>query len=672
MYFVFFQNILIYCLICVSWLIDGSNGLHISENVIFQKTNEIYTNDAHWYVTFVHDLKPFQGLVNKIKNDIESTSKILHAVAYNYNKRELIEYVETFKSLQIEVDLLTDTYQSIYKTFEDYKTLHKDSKRVKHSILPFVGQLMSTLFGTISESDLENINENINILAKNQEQIVHDLDMSLSVLNMTRIQVSENRRSIMDLIICIQKLDEKILKLQENLERKLTRLGQFIHTYLQFQMIFDEIKMTIQNAIFYIGNLKTELNMLALNHLSTSTISPRDLKTLLVEIQSKLAMNYELPKNPNIDIWYFYKTLLCMTYMENDQIRIVLKIPLINTKEKYDIFKVHNIPVPFYNTSILDEVKHCLVKYELEAGLLLFSKNREEYAFLSENDYYMCNRHKLHFCNPKAIIYPTNMNKLCVVALFMKDQSDVKRFCKQTVVLNQKLPLVRYLSSGIWLIVTNENLKFTVNCQSGDTESTEVHVEAPFGILHLNNTCRASNRYLRLLGFFDRSSTFEKSDALKSLLKLRNMTQFDIGQKFKNNFENVSKIDIPSHLLQLREIPMQTFIHETRHLPSVNIKHKTFWTFTNVVLIILFVTIGVIMVMYIIKFKLKSYHSFCLKRTVGERETAVTVLKLPTKDVDEESVPHNSGGGSTTHKDQTFLGQTDAVMAWLKVGTEMK
>ena len=53
---------------------------------------------------------------------------------------------------------------------------------------------------------------------------------------------------------------KKNLKLQENLERKLTRLGQSIHTYLQFQMIFDEIKMTIQNAIFYIENLKTELN----------------------------------------------------------------------------------------------------------------------------------------------------------------------------------------------------------------------------------------------------------------------------------------------------------------------------------------------------------------------------------------------------------------------------
>ena len=93
-----FQIILIYCIICVSWLITGSDGLVVSENVIFQKTNEIYTNDAHWYITFVHDLKPFQGLVNKIKDDIGSTSKILDTIAHDYDRKDLIEYVETFKS----------------------------------------------------------------------------------------------------------------------------------------------------------------------------------------------------------------------------------------------------------------------------------------------------------------------------------------------------------------------------------------------------------------------------------------------------------------------------------------------------------------------------------------------------------------------------------------------
>ena len=52
-------------------------------------------------------------------------------------------------------------------------------------------------------------------MAKNQKQIIYDLDVSLSVVNLTRSQVAKNRRSIMDLIEVIQKLDIKILKMQK-------------------------------------------------------------------------------------------------------------------------------------------------------------------------------------------------------------------------------------------------------------------------------------------------------------------------------------------------------------------------------------------------------------------------------------------------------------------------
>ncbi|MCG8035340.1 MAG: hypothetical protein JAY75_05540 [Candidatus Thiodiazotropha taylori] len=145
--------------------------------------------------------------------------------------------------------------------------------------------------------------------------------------------------------------------------------------------------------------------------------------------------------------------------------------------------------------------------------------------------------------------------------------------------------------------------------------------------------------------------------------------------KIKDDIESTSEIlHTITYDYDKRELVQyfETFIHEVGHLSTVKTVHKTFWTFTNVVLILFFVTIGIIIVMYIIKLRLKTYHSFCLKRTVDEHETAVTVLKLPTKDVEEESVPHSSGGGSTTRKDQTFLGQTDAVLAWPKVGTEIK
>ena len=56
----------------------------------------------------------------------------------------------------------------------------------------------------------------------------------------------------MDLVKVIQKLDSKIRQLQQSFEQKFARLEQFIHTYLQFQMILDEIRITTQYAVFYL------------------------------------------------------------------------------------------------------------------------------------------------------------------------------------------------------------------------------------------------------------------------------------------------------------------------------------------------------------------------------------------------------------------------------------
>ena len=82
------------------------------------------------------------------------------------------------------------------------------------------------------------------------------------------------------------------------------------------------------------------------------------------------------------------------------------------------------------------------------------------------------------------------------MALFMQARDDIKQLCKQTVILNQKLPMTKYLSSGIWIVMTNIELKCTVSCQSNIAEPSDIKVKPPFGIVTLNNTCKASNKYL--------------------------------------------------------------------------------------------------------------------------------------------------------------------------------
>ena len=662
-----FQINVMFTFVLGSLIISHALGIFTSENVVFQKTNEVFINDAKWSVTFVHDLRPFQKLINQIKNDLVHTDEIVKTITNFYESSNMTGYVETFKSLHIEVDLLTDTYNSVYDNFAEYQSLSVNGHRSQRSLIPIIGQLMSTLFGTVSENDLENINRNIKALAGNQKQIIHDLDVSLSVLNLTRMQVSENRRSIMDLIIVVQKLDRKIFDLQQVFSAKFVRLEQFIHTYLQFQMILDEIKQTTQDAVFYLESLKSELNMLSMQHLSTNTISPKDLKELLIEVESKLPNNFELPRNPRKDIWYLYKTLTSITYLEDNEIRIVLKIPLINTKEEYEVYRIYNLPLP-----MATKQTNIMLKYTLETDMLMVSKDRSKFSLLTESAFHMCNSFHYRFCNPETAFYQANINRFCVVALFMQNQRDIKTFCKQMVILDQKLPLTSYLSYGLWIVVTNVPLTFTINCQSHKQKTYDIKIESPFGIIKLNNTCKASNKYLQLPEYFGKHSYFERSDPLQALLKLHNITNFSIWNDSKTDFVKIKTLKLPSHLLDLKEIPMQNFLRETGIYKSVNIdnvKNSTNWTVVAIISIA-----SVLCIIIIVWFMLRKFKCSQMNRIIGKRWAnnhdfeRVNVKHSPSdgEDVEMSAILKEQNGVDDLEGQQTSFKRTDATLAWAK------
>ena len=638
---------------------------------MFQKTNEVFINDAHWSVTFVHDLRPFQVLINQIESDLTLTSGAVKSLTNNYVSLNLTGYSETFKSLHVEIDLLTDTYKSVYDNFDEYQSLSDDTQRGKRSLIPLVGQLMSTLFGTVSENELDNINRNIKALASNQEQIIHDLDVSLSVLNLTRMQVSENRRSIMDLIVVVQKLDRKIFNFQQAFSQKFIRLEQFIHTYLQFQMILDEIRLMTQDAIVYLENLRSELNMLSMHHLSTNTISPKDLRKLLIEVESKLPNNFELPRNPRKDIWYFYKTLTCITYLEDNEIRIVLKIPLINTREEYEVYKIHNLPLPIHR--VVPNQTDILLKYSLESEMILVSKDKETFALLSESNFQMCNSYHFQFCNPETAFYQANINKFCIVALFKQNAHDIQTNCKQIVVLDQ-LPTTRYLSYGIWIIVTHIPLTFTVNCQSYEPVTSDIKIVPPFGIIKLNNTCKASNKYLQLPEYFEKHTHFERSDPLKALVKLHDISQLFIWNNSKTEFKKFKPLNLPPHLSGLKEIPMQSFLRETHAYKTVNVEdsqNSHDWTIVIVSLVVSILFILVIVWLVARKYNWPLYQISGRKLANRHDLEGVNVKQAPSKveDVEMSALIEDKSVSHTQEGQLNSFGQSNrnasTTLAWM-------
>ena len=157
-----------------------------------------------------------------------------------------------------------------------------------------------------------------------------------------------------------------------------------------------------------------------------------------------------------------------------------------------------------------------------------------KFSLLSESTFQMCNSYHFQFCNPETASYQTNVNKFCVIALFRQNAHDIKTFCKQMVVLDQKLPTTKYLSYGIWIVVTDKR-------QSYESKIGDIKVAPPFGIIKLNNICKASNKYLQLPEYFGKHSHFERSDPLQVLLKLHNISQFSIWNDYKAEFEKLGR-----------------------------------------------------------------------------------------------------------------------------------
>ena len=70
---------------------------------------------------------------------------------------------------------------------------------MKRSLIPKIGKSHSYIYGTATEYDLNTKCSSVSRLAKSQEEIAHVVNENISVINITRIEMSENRKALKEL-----------------------------------------------------------------------------------------------------------------------------------------------------------------------------------------------------------------------------------------------------------------------------------------------------------------------------------------------------------------------------------------------------------------------------------------------------------------------------------------
>ena len=377
------MNLLITC-----FLFGLTEALVVNENVIFHKENEVAITRSKWLFTFVIDLNPYENFLMRLAMDVENAAIVARNLVQLYDKPRQQGFLNSFIGLQKEIQALQDNWGNVIKSFIDVRTIKSRSKRALFSI---IGKALHFLFGTLTSADVKKIHHNINILAQNQIEMSHVVEESLSIVNTSKVQISENRQSINKLSTSINNIQERIYNVSQVLEKQVVQLEEFVQLYLQLDLIIEEAKRTVNSAQMYMEHLQLQLNMLSLGHLSPSVITTQSLKRLFFGDEIQIPHHLTLPNDPEKELWKYYQSLTCTTILDRGMFLVVVSVPLLDRDNKFENYHVINSQLPFYDSNLTVSLQPNLVaKYKLETSALAINPERTKYMILEVDELAHC------------------------------------------------------------------------------------------------------------------------------------------------------------------------------------------------------------------------------------------------------------------------------------------
>ena len=516
---------------------------------------------------------------------------LIQKLRIKYKKPIYSNYLLTIKRLNIDVYHLKRDLMEIDSKFKQLNLFHQTeaertahSVKSKRSILPFIGSAAKFLFGTVTENDLYKVKNAIRKLVQEQSTLRHVVRENLSIVNVTRTEIKENRHTINAMISTLHDMNSEISNVTNQIQHQLHNFEEFMLLYLHTDLIIQEVRETTQRAVSYINTINQQLNAFASGIIPQSVISPQQLQSILISISRQLPSNLILPADPLSDIWFYFKTLRCILMTRNRRFLVISSLHLNDVKSHFNIFHVINVPIGLKTTSMVGF-------YKTDANLLALSTDHTQYMKLSDNEASICIRNSANLCAPDQPIFPTINSKSCTIALFLN--KDINQNCHRIVRSDIILPQAFYIFKGTWVVTLREPLKMTLTCHS--STRSDITLQPYYQVIMLESDCHAYSDKLILPSFFQRRSEPNIENSFATLLTPYNQSNNPMVWKPFIDYHSSNKdIKIPDKMKNTLQIPMSHLIKSIDE-QKFQVNNNKVWSWKEYVLLIT-VTITLILI----------------------------------------------------------------------------
>ena len=312
---------------------------------------------------------------------------------------------------------------------------------------------------------------------------------------------------------------------------------------------------------------------------------------MLLAVRDQIPPWLMLPRDPVKNLWYYYTTFHCSAIIHDDNLIILVPLPLLDSSGRFDIYQVTSMPVP-YPPSNLTAV------YTLEFQYFGISKDRTQYVVLKGEEMGKCGLKGIKFCPLNAPVYVVNERETCVISLFLRKAAEIKRLCQATV-STAKLPRALRLDKENWLLALLHVTWFTFLCQ--DDHTYEVEAKPPIALLYVPVGCRAYSTVMALPMYVSGRTNFNVKNPEDSLLKMYNYSMVDIWEPLCQLNDTLDPLNILAPLQNIRDVPLNYVFNQLRRHAGMPVPGAGVFPYRGAAVV------GIITILVVVRRKLKGF-----------------------------------------------------------------
>ena len=463
----------------------GETGVFIKEITTLQLTYDqweiLIETNPFTHATIANDL---QNKARLLFRDFREISQVKWNNSLPLDFASLLHINNTHRLLQKRVAILEGLKNSIQQMIPIKKT------RRARSLMPFMGNVFSTLFGTATEKDIKHLRDKLKNIEQNEVDVIVSVEKTIALVNMTFEKALKNTKLLKELKTYIKKFTEFSNLKQEQLWDEINHINRLF--WLQkFGDAFDQVLLVYDEVIADMKSWLHELERLINNELPLSLLPSEKLIHLLIIIQNTLPMGLHLPFQIDHELIKYYQRCEVKTIYMNNRLYVSIIIPLKRKNNMFKLYSIQSLGIPIMNNR--------LWKVKLKNSYVGVSLDNKSLIKPTAADLTSCHGFETTFCNANLPVYKINKIDTCESALILRNTQSVKQYCSTH---EEVLPYPRAVQIKLqtWIVLSPIQWVAHISCFN------DKHLQKSFRVglerFHLNSSCELQSQYLHIPATF--------------------------------------------------------------------------------------------------------------------------------------------------------------------------